>query len=313
MSDGVGLGRARGAMTVQAIGYGDRGRDELSIGDLVSEVTRALGCARVGDPAREARDIVATLLDVPYSWPSAYAHRAADSSLVCRARTAAERRGRGMPLPYAVGRAAFRHLTLDVDERVLVPRPETEGLVDLVLAECRLGGVAIDVGTGSGAIALALAQEGTFGRVIGTDVSLDALAVAAGNARRLTPTLAAAVEFRAGAYLAPVRGIRARAVISNPPYISWAEASRLPTGVRDWEPSVALFTGDAGMAATAAVVREAADTLEQGGMLALEVDARRATQAAALVTADGRYVHVVVRQDLFGRERYLTAIRRSGT
>src|SRR5207237_808935 len=102
----------------------------------------------------------------------------ADATLRAAARRAADKRAAGAPFAYAAGRAAFRHLTLDVDERVLIPRQETEVLVDEVLGAVgdAPGGVAVDIGTGSGAIALALASEGPFARVIATDVSVDALA-----------------------------------------------------------------------------------------------------------------------------------------
>src|SRR5437870_9088540 len=121
----------------------------------------------------EGREIVAALYDVPRFWPLANAHVRVEAEMWPRARSAAAKRARGAPLAYAVGRASFRHLTLDVDERVLIPRPETELLVDLVLERAASGHQrAMDVGTGSGAIALALAPEGSFTEVLATDVSL---------------------------------------------------------------------------------------------------------------------------------------------
>jgi release factor glutamine methyltransferase len=283
---------------------------ELTIGALVHELEVTLGSVTSDDTRREARDIVAALVDAPRLWPVTHAGETADRALISRARAAAARRRRGMPLAYAVGRAAFRHLTLEVDERVLIPRPETEMLVDLVLSATDGGaGLAIDVGTGSGAIALALATEGRFERVVGTDVSSDALAVATANARRLTQSAAVPVEFRLGAYLAPVRGLTARAIVSNPPYISYAEAASLPESVRAWEPAVALLAGDGGLAATAEIVDGSAAILEPGGLLALEVDSRRAGECAALVAADARYGRVAVRQDMTGRDRFVTATR----
>jgi len=283
-----------------------------TIGALVHELAGTLDPGMGAGARREARDIVAALLDVARLWPIGHADDGADDALVARAREAVERRRRGMPLAYAVGRAAFRQLTLDVDERVLIPRPETELLVDLVLAATRgRGGLAIDVGTGSGALALALASEGQFDRVIGTDVSSDALHVAAANARRLVPDIGRRVEFRQGSYLAPVEGLSARAVVSNPPYISYAEALSLPASVRGWEPAVALLAGDDGLAATTAIVAGAAAILEPGGVLALEADSRRAATAAALVAADGRYGDIAVRPDLTGRDRFIVAIRRT--
>src|SRR5262249_16528950 len=123
---------------------------------------------------------------------------------------------------------------------------------------------------------------------------------------------AATVEFRAGAEWGPVRGLRVRAIVSNPPYISWAEAAALPRHVRDWEPPVALYSGASGLNATAALVRQAADILEPSGMLALEVDMRRAEPGAALRIAEAQFTNVNVTRDVFGRERYVTALRRTG-
>jgi release factor glutamine methyltransferase len=184
--------------------------------------------------------------------------------------------------------------------------------VEIVLAllDGEPGGTVVDVGTGSGAIALALASEGTFARVIATDLSRDALDVARRNRARLAPALRAPVELRAGALLAPVPETGLRAVVSNPPYIALHEATSLPLSVRDWEPAVALYSTGEGMALTRALVGQAADRLAAGGVLALEVDARRAALVEELVGADERYDRVRVTLDLFGRERFVTAIRR---
>ncbi|NUQ20065.1 MAG: peptide chain release factor N(5)-glutamine methyltransferase, partial [Gemmatimonadaceae bacterium] len=224
---------------------------------------------------------------------------------------AAGRRAAGAPLQYATGRAAFRHLVLDVDERVLIPRPETELLVDFALAGLAPGGIAIDVGTGSGCLALALASEGRFERVIATDISSDALAVARANASNVAPALRCPVELRQGSLLGPVARERARLVVSNPPYIASGEAASLPRSVRDWEPALALYSGNEGMAHIARLVTEAATVLEPRGRLAMEVDARRASLATELVAADGRYEAIEVRLDLTGRERFVLARRRA--
>lgn len=262
-----------------------------TVNSVIEDIAGVLGTRT------EARDLVAALLDQPRSWPTVHAAEVLTEDVIARARAAADKRRGGMPLAYAVGRTAFRHLTLQVDERVLIPRPETEVLVDLVLAECKAGTV-IDLGTGSGAIALALATEGQFDRVIGTDISSDALHVAALNARGM-------VELRQGSWLAPLSGIRAEAVVSNPPYISYDDA--LDASVRDWEPPIALLAADGGMAAIREIVKGAPAVLVDGGLLALEVDARRASTAAETVLSDGRYEDVRVRLDLTGRERFVLA------
>ncbi len=286
-------------------------RHARTIGALVAELTARLAASHVANPRDEARDLVAALLDVPRFWPTTHRDAVADETLCTASHRAADRRTAGAPFAYAVGRAAFRHLTLDVDERVLIPRQETEVLVDEVLRAVgdRAGGTAVDVGTGSGAIALALASEGHFARVIATDVSRDALDVARRNVALCARALGTPVELRLGSLLAPVTGERARCVVSNPPYIAYDEAPALPPGVRNWEPALALFSGRDGMAAIEAIVRGAADVLDADGLLALEVDTRRAALAAELAAVDGRYRNVRVCLDLTGRERFVLATR----
>ncbi|NUP72498.1 MAG: peptide chain release factor N(5)-glutamine methyltransferase [Gemmatimonadaceae bacterium] len=284
-----------------------------TVGTLLVEMAAVLAPALGADAAREARELLAALHDMPRHWPSLARGETMDAEAWRRALAAAARRARGAPLAYAAGQATFRHLTLVVDERVLIPRPETEQLVEMVLrldAPAGAGGTVVDVGTGSGAIALALASEGAFARVIATDVSLDALSVAGANVRRCAGVLRTPVELRHGSLLGPVPERGLRVVVSNPPYISLDEASTLPPGVRDWEPSVALFSGGAGMATIAALVREAAPALAPGGLLALEVDARRASLAAELAATHGGYDGIRVERDLTGRERFVVARRR---
>ena len=282
-----------------------------TVSRLLDDLAQTLTSRGIAEPISEAREIVAALYDVPRFWPLMNGGVGVDAPTTERAVRAAEKRAQGAPLAYAVGRAPFRHLTLDVDERVLIPRPETEHLVDLVLDEMAstAGGVAIDVGTGSGAIAIALAAEGRFSRVYGTDISQDALVVARENVRHSAGVLRAPVEMLHGSLLGPLLDVRARVVVSNPPYIALGEASSLPMSVRDWEPAVALFSGNDGMRATARLVREAAEVLAPGGLFALEVDARRASMAADLVLRERRFRSVRIELDLTGRERFVLARR----
>ena len=283
-----------------------------TVASVIAEVAARLeGSPHVEHVRAEAQELVAALLDVPRSWPVLHGDDPLGEETRSAALAGAHRRAAGAPMQYAVRRAAFRRLTLDVDERVLIPRPETELLVELVLQEeaGRPGGVAVDVGTGSGAIALSLACEGGYDRVIGIDVSLDALAVARANAAHVAAACRTPVEFRHGSLLGPVQGMQVRAVVSNPPYIAHGEAASLPPAVRDWEPAVALYSGGTGMDATVRLVRDAAGVLEPGGLLALEVDSRRAALAAECAASDGRYCQVRVRLDLAGRERFVLARR----
>ena len=275
---------------------------------LAGTLETVLASAGIDAARREARDIIASVLDVPRFWPSMHPDVAMDATTIAEATDAARRRARGAPFAYAVRRAAFRHLTLQVDERVLIPRVETEELVEVALSlRCTPGGTAVDIGTGSGAIALALATEGRFERVIATDISGDAIVVASGNAALLAGALRAAVEFRIGSLLRPLTGVRARLICANLPYIAYGEAAALPASVRDWEPPLALFSPDEGMLAIRAVLAGAPSVLERGGHLVLEVDARRASLAAELALTNPRYRDVSVRLDLTGRERFVVA------
>jgi release factor glutamine methyltransferase len=280
-----------------------------TVGDELESLAVILAQGGIPEPRDEARDLLAAVLDVPRFWPVANRALPLDASVREEVRRAAGRRVRGAPFAYAVGRAAFRWLTLRVDERVLIPRQETEVLVDLVLEATRddPGGLAIDVGTGSGAIALALASEGRFDLVIGSDVSLDALAVADENARLVAEELQCPVDLVHGSTLSPFAGRRARVIVSNPPYIAHEEAAALPGAVRDWEPALALFAPDEGLAVIRGIVAGAPDVLEPGGLLALEVDSRRAGRVAELAHGDPRYRDVSVRRDLTGRDRFVLA------
>ncbi|MCE2902054.1 MAG: peptide chain release factor N(5)-glutamine methyltransferase [Gemmatimonas sp.] len=261
------------------------------------------------DAAREGRLLVAAVLGLS---PGELAQRLVLHPVITPAEMASveralHRRLRGEPLAYAVGTAAFRDLVLQVDARVLIPRPETEVVVGeaLRVTADRVGGIAVDIGTGSGAIALSLAMEGHFARVIATDISADALAVASANAERLWRG-GAPVEFRMGADLAPIAGERARVLVANPPYIAYAEATALPASVRDWEPPLALFAPDDGLARYRALIAGASAVLEPGGWLVCEVDTRRAALTAELAESAGlQQVQVV--QDLSGRDRVLVA------
>jgi release factor glutamine methyltransferase len=280
-------------------------------GALVGELAGLLEAAGVPEARAEARDLVAALVNEPRFWPTLHPDAAIPDAVAADGRAAAERRARGMPFAYAVGRAAFRHLTLAVDQRVLIPRQETELLVDLVLDRRAgmSGGVVADIGTGSGAIALALAAEGAFDRVIATDLTMDALCVARDNAAALVGRLRAPVEFRSGAGLAPLRGMAVDVLVSNPPYIAAVEATELPASVRDWEPVAALIAGEDGLAVIRDIIREAVAVLSPRGLMALEVDSRRAVAVAGLLARAAAFTDVSVQKDLTGRDRFVLATR----
>lgn len=217
------------------------------------------------------------------------------------------RRAKREPLQYIEGHAAFRDLVLRVDRRVLIPRPETESLVQAVLdwAEGRDGLTALDVGTGSGAIALALASEGPFRRVVAVDLSAGALEVARANATEAAP--GAPVEFRPGSLYDAVAGERFDVVVSNPPYVGEEERGTLDTEVRDWEPAAALFAGQGGLDVIRPLVGAAPEHLFPGGLLALEIGATQGDAVCALVRETGAFAEPRVVKDLAGRDRIVLA------
>lgn len=284
-----------------------------TVADALARVAGRLRAALGDQAVPEARELVAAVMRQPRFWPSTAAKTVLAPRDVVEIDEAAARRAAGAPLAYAVRSAPFRRLTLHVDERVLIPRPETEYLVDLLLAtpQGAAGGTAVDVGTGSGAIALALATEGTFDRVVASDVSSDALAVARENALVYKGSMHGVVEFRVGDALAPLADLAnaVHVLVSNPPYIAFAELPDLPRSVRNWEPPQALACPDDGLAVTRSIVVGAGRLLRSGGLLAFETDSRRAGQVADLVEGEGSFGDVRVLCDLTGRERYVFATR----
>ena len=227
-------------------------------------------------------------------------------------RAVVRRRLKREPLQYIVGSAAFRHLELLVDRRVLIPRPETEVLAGCAIAWAHDAGSvnsALDIGTGSGAIALSLLREAAAERVVATDISEAALELARGNAERCG--LTDRVDFRAGSVWRAVGDAEVfDIVISNPPYIAPAEAATLQPEVRDWEPAAALYAPQEGLAVIREIMSGAPRHLRSGGLLALEVAATHAQQVAD--EADRRHwddVRVV--RDLAGRDRVVTAVRKA--
>jgi release factor glutamine methyltransferase len=219
---------------------------------------------------------------------------------------AVRRRAGGEPLAHVVGHIGFRHLDLATDRRALIPRPETEGLVDLVLAVVRTGRIA-DLGTGTGCLALSLATEGGFSEVVATDISRDALALARIN----RDSIGAPVRLVQGDMSAPLRRGWFDALVSNPPYLTADEYAALDASVRAWEPRLALDGGGDGLRPTTRILDEGRATLRPGGWVALEIDCNRAAECSERARALG-WTDVAIHADLFGRERYLLA-RRSNT
>lgn len=216
------------------------------------------------------------------------------------------RREAGEPVAYLTGRREFWSLMLEVDPRVLVPRPETEVLVEtaLALAAQAPDGVIVDIGTGSGAIALALALELPTRHVIAVDDSPDALAVAAANVARHA---AGRIELRQGDLLQAFSAASLALVVSNPPYVE-DDYPGLSTAALCHEPRHALAAGADGLDVIRRLVPQALHALREGGWLALEHGATQGPAVRALLAAAG-FRDLVTQRDLAGHER-VTAGRR---
>jgi release factor glutamine methyltransferase len=269
---------------------------------LIQEGAELLATSGMPDPRRQAVRIWAELQPAPSAEALLY-DVDVETENATRYRRAVERRAAGEPLAHVTGWSGFRHLTLRSDRRALIPRPESEGLIDLLLARMPDGRVA-DIGTGSGCLALSLAAEGAYREVVAVDCSMDALALAKEN----TLLAGARVELIQSDLCSALATSAFDALISNPPYLTTAEYAGLDRSVRNWEPAVALESGADGLLATARLLDEGRRVLRPGGWLALEVDSARASSAAAVAAQLG-WRDVEIHLDLFGRERYMLARR----
>jgi release factor glutamine methyltransferase len=268
--------------------------------------TDALGAAGVAYPRTEAVRLWEALTGESSSTRILQLERPADGSASSAFLAGIARRARGEPLAHVTGAIGFRSLTLRIDQRALIPRPETEGLVDLLLSRVSQGRVA-DVGTGSGCLALSLATEGRFSIVVGVDVDSRAIELAKENRARTS----APVHLMRGDLCAPLCPGGFDALISNPPYLTTGEYDALDPAVRDWEPGLALMSGSDGLEATQRLLEQGRGVLREGGWIALEIDCTRAAECARRAATLG-WADVTIQADLFGRERYLLA-RRSRT
>jgi release factor glutamine methyltransferase len=273
---------------------------------LLADAARALDEVGIAEPRREALRLWSELAPSAAEALVLDPDRPVEPGNELALRALVRRRAEGEPFAHVVGRVGFRQLVLRSDRRALIPRPETEGLVDRLLARVRSGRVA-DVGTGTGCVALSLATEGSFDLVVASDLSSEALALAEENRR----ALGAAVRMVRGDLATPLADASLDALVSNPPYLSMEEYAGLDASVREWEPELALESGPDGMTATSRLLLDGLRVVKPGGWIALEVDCTRAGDAADRARGAG-WSEVIVQADLYGRERYLLA-RRSAT
>jgi release factor glutamine methyltransferase len=264
------------------------------------------GAARLArvtdDPRREAEVLLGAALGRTRAWLLANPEeRVLDCEATDRYEAFVTRRRHGEPVAYLLGEKEFWSLPLRVQPGVLVPRPETELLVERALAHfpAEAEFSALDLATGSGAVALAIAHERPRCRMTATDIAPLAVATARDNAGRLG--LAARVEVLQGAWYEPVAERRFELVVSNPPYIA-SDDPRVEPGVRRYEPAAALFSGPTGLEALQAIVADAPRHLRPGGWLLVEHGDLQGAAVRELFER-ARFADVCTHRDLAGHDR----------
>ena len=287
-----------------------------TVKDALGAATDALAAAGVGEPRLDAELLLAAVTGRGRAQLIADPGAALPSAVTRLYGEFVRRRLRREPVAYIVGTKGFRRLELAVDRRVLVPRPETELLVEVALE--RRPGRVLDIGTGSGAIALALADELPGAEIVATDTSTGALEVARGNAERLG--LAGRVRFEEGTVPA---GEGFDLVLANLPYVAERDWAGLEPEVTEWEPREALLAGEDGLdayrdllapmdAGPAECLRptfsDAPTVLDGTAAIAVEIGAGQALEVAELMR-DAGFDEVGVREDLAGIERVVVGER----
>ncbi len=276
---------------------------DASIQAMLAWATRLLA-ARGDSPRLDAEILLGHVLDRTRAQLLARPELTLDPTPMRRYRDLIARRTRGEPVAYLIGAREFWSRRFRVTPATLIPRPETELLIELALERLLPGAPAriADLGTGSGAIALTLALERPSCRVTATDLSAEALEIARGNARNLG---AGNVEFRPGDWCAPLHGERYDLIVSNPPYIDAADP-HLRQGDLPHEPQTALTPGGHGLGAIERIVSTAPAHLVRGGWLLLEHGHEQAAAVAALLERHG-YAEIEHRRDIGGHLRAVAA------
>lgn len=290
-------------MTAPARGAGDAAPPR-TLGAALAAATRWLSSLDA-DARRDAEVLVCHASGATRAELVTHAERPLAASAWDTLARLLERRRRGEPIAYLTGRREFWSLELRVSPATLVPRPETELLVERALARIpeATAAPAVDLGTGSGAIALALAAERPRLQVVATDCSVEALAVARANAARVG---VGNVEFRLGEWFAPLADRRFAAIVSNPPYVR-SDDPVLYQGELRFEPRAALDGGSDGLEAIRLVIAQAPAHLDPGGWLLLEHGFDQGEAVRALLQAHG-YDRIRTWRDLAGHERVTEAI-----
>ena len=279
---------------------------ELDVGAAVRALRDAFAAAGLDGATAEARFLVGRILALDLTGLTVGGTRPVDRAAAVRLATAARRRLAGEPVQRIVGAAGFFGRDFALDAATLVPRPDTETLIEVVLDAFapETAFVFADLGVGSGAILVTLLAERPRSVGVATDLSEAALAMARTNAEH--HGVAGRAQFVRGSYGEALAPAAYDAVVSNPPYIASAEIEALDAEVRLHDPRLALDGGDDGLAAYRAIAPQAARALKPGGFLAVEIGWRQAADVAAIL-AEAGYADIVIVRDLAGRDRVVSA------
>lgn len=282
--------------------------DMLTVLEIIKRTTEFLAGKGIDSPRLNAELLIGHALERKRMQLYLEFERPLTEPELEKIRPLVRRRAQREPLQYIVGETEFSGLRLKVDRRALIPRPETELLVEHIVALRRESPPAriLDLGTGSGAIALALARAFPEARILATDRSDEALALARENAG--ATGLAERVSFQSSDWFAGVDGAtRFDVVVSNPPYLSAEETNQTTPEVRGFEPLAALTAADAGMADLRTIIAGAPAFLAQGGLLALETGIAQHAELLGAAQAAG-FSQALSKPDLTGRDRYVLAV-----
>ena len=254
-----------------------------------------------GNAEQESGWIVSRATAIPVS-EFFFDRRALEDGEIARARAMAERRRNGEPLQYILGDEYFGDLLLKVGKGCLIPRPETWGIVELLVPRIPRGGSCCELGAGSGAVSLAIAHARPDVSVFGSELSKEALYWAN---RNLAAYELPNVEFRLGSLFDPFPGMRFDAVAANLPYIPFSEKENLQREVRDFEPAVALFAEDGGTALIREALNGLQDHLAPGGTAVFEMGEEQIAPLAAYAETLPFPVRIRIHRDCFGIQRFL--------
>lgn len=304
---GLAQGSVHGARESRlVIGVGACGMPAVK--QLVEEATSLLTRAGSLSPQLDAEVLLGDVLKRGRVWLYAHGEATVDGASERKFRALVARRSEGCPVAYLTGRKEFWSLELTVSPATLIPRPETEHLIEesLAVINNRAGEVSVwDVGTGCGNIAVALATSLPRVRVLATDVSPGALAVAAENVRRLR--VGNRVRLLAGDLDGPLAAEQFDLIVSNPPYVSDAEWACLPRGVREFEPAEALRAGADGLSLIRRLVSVAARRLHRAGSLVFEIGSSMGEAVIELIERSGELEVVRLVKDYAGHDRVVVA------